>query len=367
MSDHVFQAWHFDGKTPVRRPVDIQAVGRDFYLVETERRHGPFPFIDVTYVGEQNGAHVYGLDESDGWRLGLRGEIPQELTGLLPAPRRYGRWVDRLGFGRAAVAFTAISAAVVALVLFTPQWLAPLIPSSWEQEMGDALVGDFGGRFCATPKGSEALSKMVNALDKDASDLQVEVANIDMVNAVALPGGKVILFQGLIDSARSPDEVAGVLAHEIGHVRERHVMQSLLRQLGLSIVLGGADGAGGSLFNGALSSSYSRDAEREADAHSIKAMSEGGVSPVATAGFFRRLSKIDGSENTEGNAARITGYMSSHPLSSERKKAYENSLIKGKKYTPSLNAAEWKSLQSMCEDDPDVESGFGFDFGKDDS
>jgi len=366
MSDQIFQAWHFDGKTPVRRPVDIQAIGRDFYLVEQERRHGPFPFIDVTYVGEQDGAHVYGLDESDGWRLGLRGEIPAELTGLLPVKRRYGGWVDRLGFGRAAIAFTAISAAVIAVVLFTPQWLAPLVPSSWEQEMGDALVGDFGGRFCSTEQGSKALANMVNTLEEDASDLQVEVANISMVNAIALPGGKVILFQGLIDSARSPDEVAGVLAHEIGHVRERHVMQSLLRQLGLSIVLGGADGAGGSLFNGALSSSYSRDAEREADAYSIKAMSDGGISPTATAGFFRRLSKIDGSENTEGNTARITGYMSSHPLSSDRQKAFENSLIKGKAYRPSLNAADWKALQTMCEDDPDVESGFGFDFDGED-
>ena len=363
MSDAIFRAWHFDGETAVRRPVDIQLIGRQIMLVETERRHGPFDFDQLTYVGEQGGAHVYGLEGRDGWRLGLLGETPAELVPLLPARRRYGKWVDRLGFGRAAIAFAGVSAAVVAVVLFTPQWLAPLIPSSWEKQMGDALVGDFGGRFCATPQGSKALSKMVGALEKNAGDLQVEVANIDMVNAVALPGGKVILFQGLLDTARSPDEVAGVLAHEIGHVREKHVMQSLLRQLGLSIVLGGADGTGGSLLNGVLSSSYTRDAETEADDFSIRAMSNANISPVATAGFFRRLSKIDGSENTDGNAARITGYMSSHPLSSERKKAFENSLVKGKTYAASLTPAEWTVLKSMCKDDPDVKSGFGFDFG----
>ena len=42
-----------------------------------------------------------------------------------------------------------------------------------------------------------------------------------MVNAVALPGGRIILFQGLIDKAKSADEVAGVLAHELGHLRRR--------------------------------------------------------------------------------------------------------------------------------------------------
>ncbi len=357
--DHVFQAWHFDGKSAVRRPVDIQAIGNDFYLTETERRHGPFAFADMTYVGEQNGAHVYGHDEIDGWRLGLRGEIPGELSGLLPPPRRYGGWIDRLGLGKASITFAVISAAVVAVVLFTPQWLAPLVPSSWEREMGDALVGDFGGRFCSTEDGSAALAKMTHALDDNPEDLQVEVANIDMVNAVALPGGKVIIFQGLIDNARSPDEIAGVLAHEIGHVRERHVMQALLRQFGLSIVLGGADGTGGSLLNGALSSSYSRDAEREADDFSIRAMRNANISPAATAGFFRRLSRLDGSDQPDQNAARITGYMSTHPLSGERQRAFENSLEEGKQYAPSLTAAEWQSLKTMCENDPDVESGFG--------
>ena len=73
------------------------------------------------------------------------------------------------------------------------------------------MVGDFGGRFCDTPKGRAALAKLTKSLDGNPKELQVEVANIDMLNAVALPGGKVVLFQGLLDQAKSPDEVAGVL------------------------------------------------------------------------------------------------------------------------------------------------------------
>jgi len=354
-----YSAWHFDGKSAVRRPVTIDLLAKDLLLNERERRHGPFPPEYMNYVGKQGDAHVYGLEGHDGWRLGISGDMPDWLAAVLPAQRRYGGWIDQLGLGPAAVAFTGISAAVIAVVLFAPQWLAPLIPQTLERDMGEALVGDFGGRFCATPEGSKALTKMTESLVEDPSDLQVEVANIDMVNAIALPGGKVILFKGLLNSAKSADEVAGVLAHEIGHVRERHVMQGLLRQLGLSVVLGGADGMAGGMLNNVLSMSYSRDAEREADSYSIKAMKRAEVSPLPTAGFFKRLSKMDGSANSEGRSSNITGYMSSHPLSSERKKAFEASAEKGKDYAPVLTKSEWDDLREMCDKDEDVEDGFG--------
>ncbi len=357
MVERTFKAWFFDGETAVRRSVDIQLIARQIYLVETEMRHGPFYVDRLTYIGEQARADVYGLEGRDGWRLGLLGDVPPDLASLLPAKRRYGGLIDKLGLGKATIALAAVSAAVVAVVVWSPQWLAPLVPSSWEQKMGDAMVGDFGGRFCSTPAGSAALAKMTKSLDSNPADLQVEVANIDMLNAVALPGGKVILFKGLIDEARSPDEVAGVLAHEIGHVRERHVMQGLLRQMGLSVVLGGADGAAGGLLNGALSMGYGRDAEREADTHSIEHLKKARISPEATAGFFKRLARLDGSDRMDGDTAKITGYMSSHPLSNERRKAFAGSLKKDAKYVPALTYAEWTALRNMCRDDKNVKSG----------
>lgn len=346
----------------MRRKVEVQTVGTQFFLLETERRHGPFAFADLEFVANQAGADVYGLDGHDGWRLGLSGPVPQELTAMLPAKRKYGRWVDRLGLGKATIAFTVISAAVVAVVLLTPQWLAPLIPASVDKSIGNALVGDFGGRFCHTPAGDAALKKLTSSLDSNPQDLQVEVAKIDMINAVALPGGKVILFDGLVKQARSPDEVAGVLAHEIGHVREKHVMQALLRQMGLAVVLGGVDGNSGAMVNSMLAMSYSRESEAEADAHSMKALGNAAISPVATASFFERLSELDGSARGGDEGTGITGYMSSHPLSRERKKAFEASILKGKNYKPALTSAEWTELKTMCTQDRKAKSGFGFDF-----
>ena len=357
-----FSAWHYDGKSAVKRVVEVQIVAGNFLLLETERRHGPFAFADLVYVGEKDGADVYGINDIDGWRLGLSGVIPVEITANLPLKRTYGGWIDRIGIGPAAFAFAAVSAAAVAVVLLTPQWLAPLIPASVEQSLGNTLVGDFGGRFCHTKAGSAALTKLVNSLDASPQYLQVEIAKIDMLNAVASPGGKVILFDGLIKQAKSPDEVAGVLAHEIGHVRERHVMQSLLRQLGLSVVLGGFDGTGASLLNGALSVSYTRGSEQEADRYSMKALSGAAISPVATADFFDRIAKLSGEAEGDKKLAAMNGYMSSHPLSAERKKAFQSSIIKGKAYRPALTSVEWTELKTMCAQDRTAKEGFSLDF-----
>ena len=357
-----FDAWHYDGKSAVKRKVEVQIIGQQFFLLETERRNGPFAFADIKYVTRQGEANVYGLEGKDGWRLMLSGPVPSDLSAALPRARKYGGLIDRLGLGKASIAFALASAAAVAVVLFSPQWLAPLIPSSVDQKLGDALVGDFGGRFCSTPAGNAALKKLVRGLDKHPDNLRVEVAKIDMINAVALPGGNVILFDGLVKQAKSPDEVAGVLAHEIGHVREKHVMQALLRQMGLAVVLGGVDGNSGALVNNMLAMSYSRGSEAEADAHSMKVLADADISPVGTASFFDRLAKMDGSAGVLKKESGIAGYLSSHPLSAARKEAFEKSIVKGKKYKPALSQAEWNALKAMCTKDRKAKSGFGFDF-----
>ena len=357
-----FDAWHYDGKSAVKRKVEVQIIGQQFFLLETERRNGPFAFADIKYVTRQGEANVYGLEGKDGWRLMLSGPVPSDLSAALPRARKYGGLIDRLGLGKASIAFALASAAAVAVVLFSPQWLAPLIPSSVDQKLGDALVGDFGGRFCSTPAGNAALKKLVRGLDKHPDNLRVEVAKIDMINAVALPGGNVILFDGLVKQAKSPDEVAGVLAHEIGHVREKHVMQALLRQMGLAVVLGGVDGNSGALVNNMLAMSYSRGSEAEADAHSMKVLADADISPVGTASFFDRLAKMDGSAGVLKKESGIAGYLSSHPLSAARKEAFEKSIVKGKKYKPALSQAEWNALKAMCTKDRKAKPGFGFDF-----
>ncbi|WP_242128789.1 M48 family metallopeptidase [Sphingobium sp. Sx8-8] len=354
-----FRFWHYDGVTAVRRSVLLRPAGDGFWLEEPESgwTGAHTRWSDLTVIGAEADRSVYGNSAIPGWRMGFSGEAPDGIAAHLPRGERYGRWIDRFGFWPAAGVFTVIAALVVWGALAAPGVIAPLIPRSWENRMGDAMVGDFGGRFCRTPAGDAALQALVAQVDPRHEARQVALANIPIVNAVTLPGGRIILFDGLLQQARSPDEVAGVLGHELGHVRHRDTMTGLVRQLGLSVVLGGLGGNTGAYLNGVLAMSYGRDAESAADGVAIDQMREARISPAATAAFFER---IGGKE--EGREAQAMTWLSSHPLSAERRRRFAAAVKPGSAYRPALDQAQWQALRGSCAADPKAAKFWGEGF-----
>ncbi|MET0240499.1 MAG: M48 family metallopeptidase [Sphingobium sp.] len=355
-------AWHYDGRSATRHAV--RAVpGPDGFLIEGETDgfgSGPHRWADVVALDGTGGRSVYGLKGVAGWRLIFDGPPPDSFAVHLPLPARYGRVIDRFGLTRAVIIFAVIAAALVFAVLSAPIWIAPLVPRSVENRLGDAMIGDFGGRFCRTDGGKAALDRLAASLGaQEAGVRSVEIANVPMVNAVALPGGRIILFQGLIAQAGSPDEVAGVLAHEIGHVANRDVTAALIRQLGLSVLLGGIDGNIGGALNGLLSLSYGRKAEMSADGYAIGQLARASISPDPTAAFFDRLGRKSGDK---GSLERATAWISSHPVSADRKTAFQRSRVAGKRYVPALTAAQWTALRGMCAADRHAKKEKGFNW-----
>ncbi|MBB5684352.1 M48 family metallopeptidase [Sphingobium boeckii] len=352
--------WHYDGRTARKRTPRLIASADGFTLVDELGEDGPIAWASLI-AREASGADaVYGLKDRPGWRLGITGAIPPDILAHLPRAERYGRMVDRFGLGRSTTVFLVLAAITVFVVLSAPRWIAPYVPSSWERRLGDAIVGDFGGRLCNGAGGQAALDKLTRRINPKGLPLQVRVANVDMVNAVALPGGKIIIFQELLQEAESADEVAGVLGHEIGHVQHRDVVQALLRQAGLSVLLGGVSGDAGGAFNALLAATYSREAESNADAAAVAGLAAAGISPMGTAGFFQRLAKM---EQKLGRASMALSYVASHPLSHAREKVFAGSAVKGRAYTPALTRDEWDALVNICHNDKDVKRGpfFGFD------
>lgn len=314
-------------------------------------------FADLTFRSHDEQGRVYGLKQRQGWRIGLADPVPPEIMAKLPRTERFGGWIDRIGLVPAAAVSLLLSAAALFTIFKAPDFIAPLVPLSWEKRLGDAMIGDFGGRFCNGPGGQAALDALVQRLEPGNRDLRVRVANINMVNAIALPGGTIIVFRGLLQEAKSPDELAGVIGHEIGHVRNRDVMQSLLRQAGLSLLLGGIGGDAGSYANTLVAASYSREAETEADKFSIRLMKTARVSPEDTAGFFARLSENEAKQDAD----TITlGYLSSHPMSKKREAMFRSSHNPKDGYTPAITATQWRALVDSCANDPDVKTDDGF-------
>jgi beta-barrel assembly-enhancing protease len=351
--------WHFDGNSAARQTGEIIADGEMFYLniggISGERH----AFNDLVFRSERANTPVFGLTGVRGWQIGFDGEIDPAIQAKLPKVEKFGRLIDRAGFIPAAIISVGLSAAALFVIVKSPDFLAPLVPMSWERQLGDAMIGDFGGRFCNGSGGQAALDALAKRIDPKAGDLKIRVANINMVNAVALPGGTIIVFRGLLQEAKSPDELAGVLGHEMGHVRNRDVMQSLLRQAGLSVLLGGFSGDAGGYANTLIAATYSREAEANADAYSIKLMKAAGVSPADTAGFFARLA-VD--EEKLGGAKAALGYLSSHPLSKSREAMFRKSAVPGANYTDSITPQQWRSLLETCATDTDVAKDNGLFF-----
>ena len=353
----LIEASWYDGLSAVRHEGEALWEGGDALTLRTDDDSVDVPLADLDHGERRGPADVYRRKSNAGFRLSLPHTLPPDLAARMPARSDYGAWVDKLGLGKAAAIFAVVSASLAAIFLTAPTWLGPRIPMSWERSLGEAMVGDFGGRLCHTPEGDAALAKLLGKVDPAGQKVRAGVANIDMVNAVALPGGQVLLFDGLIQQAESPEELAGVLGHEVGHVRERHVMSALLRQFGLTILLSGANSGVGDTVFGLASMNYSRDAEREADEYARARMAESEVSPIGAAGFFERIG--GGSEQDSEEAAEDEGsvfdWVASHPAPGERARAYRNAVDENVQYRPALTAAEFEALKSMCEDDPDVE------------
>lgn len=336
----------FDGTSAIRHPVTLRWQAAGLEIARAEGAAEVIPVAALTFNEHRGDRLVYGHRERAGWRLLVPVDAAPAVLERMPQGGKYGGWIDRFGLVRASVVLGLVSAAAVAAVMTAPSWLGPMVPESWEQRIGSALVGDLEQFTCSTPEGDAALAALSRDIDDGKSPITVQLAKIDMVNAVALPGGRVLLFDKLVQEAKSPDELAGVLAHEVGHVRKRHVMQALLRQFGLSILLSGANSDVGGTLGGVAAMGYSREAERQADEYSRMRPAKADISPAATAAFFGRLRKLD---PTAGN--KQLSYLNSHPDSGEREQAFAKAVQPGKAYRPALTPAQFAALKTACKQD----------------
>lgn len=227
---------------------------------------------------------------------------------------------------RAGVAVGALLVVGCALLFwYTPAILAATatsLPISVDAQIGDSAMGDLEaslGPRMNDPTIQAFLDQVIARLEPHASergfDFRIHAIDSPEVNAFALPGGQMVVMRGLLAEAGGPEEVAGVLAHEMAHVTERHGLQSAAhgagRWIALMILIGddsalvGLAGEAASYANG---SAYSREAEAEADAEGVRLMAAAGLDPRALAGFFRRLKARSGSELTG-----VANWLSSHP------------------------------------------------------
>ena len=241
--------------------------------------------------------------------------------------------------------------------------IAPLIPLSAEQRLGAAMdkqvraMIDPGqtdrpfecGTADAEKAGRAALDRLISRLEIAAGlpiPLKAAAVRKADANAIALPGGHIYVFEGLIRQARTPDELAGVVAHEIGHVAHRDGTRSLLQAAGLSFLFGMllGDFTGGGLVviaaRTVVQSAYSRDVETAADRYSVGLMTRAHGDPRALAAILDRVA---------GGAAPGSKILLDHPQTKDRMVAI-NAAADASPGTiePLLPAQDWAALKRIC-------------------
>lgn len=290
-----------------------------------------------------------------GWRLKLPVDAPAAWIARLPRPPRFGGWIDRFGFWQSAAVCSIVSGLLVLAVVTAPGWLAPRIPATWGEGMSDDVVGDLSANVCHTPAADAALAALASKLDRDAAarhlpPVRIELLKWDEVNAVALPGGRVLVFDGLLHAVPSSDALAGVIGHEIGHVRLHHVMKAVLRQYGIAMLLGGYRSRMTNALGNLASLQFSREDEHEADEWSRKRLDEADISPLGTARFFVSLEGDDPAERPEAGRS-FSAYLASHPEPSVRALAFRADFRETRSYRPAIDQRGFSALVNACADD----------------
>lgn len=227
---------------------------------------------------------------------------------------------------------------------FQPSVEAGLISKNQEISMGKDVAAKLEEKYGVVQ--DEEMQERVNRIGQrlvavsDRKDLEYsfKVLNNDEVNAMAVPGGFIYVYKGLLDYMPSDDELAGVLGHEIGHIVKKHSVKQVEKQMALTLLtLVLTKGQGFILADAAmqaLMAGYSRSDEREADEQGFALTNKAGFNPYS---MLITVSKLQDLADAKGNPGY--GLFSTHPEPEIRIERVNKSLAK-MKITPTVAIAE---------------------------
>ena len=207
-----------------------------------------------------------------------------------------------------------------------------------EMELGDLMIEDWifeSGEMdvVSNPTLDSAMeiisNRLLEQLDSSEFNHHIWVVDVDEINAFTLPGGYVIVNQGLIKFSEHPEEVAGVIAHELGHVALGHSRRRMIDFLGqnamraaLGMILSRfIPGFGIYIANALttlLSARMSRGDEYEADEYAAALLTKAGIGTTPQKSLFQKLEQL-----TAANAGTMPAWFLSHPKTEERIAAIE--------------------------------------------
>ncbi|MFN7131157.1 MAG: M48 family metallopeptidase [Myxococcales bacterium] len=358
----VFRGRYFDGKTAAGWDVEVVLRFEGLRLRGLPDRERLWRYHELKQTrGKAPGEPV---------RLERGGELPETLVVNDPAfgaalrdvagDARFEATLSRGAWVRRGAVAALLTAGLAVLFFgWGVDWAAAagarLVPRSWEDKLGELVVREFhtmGGR-CTNPAllatVDEVLARLSSASDS-GYPFRIAVIDHPMVNALAAPGGHLVVFRGLLDRLKTPEELAGILAHEVQHVTLRHSTQALMRELSMSLALsaisGGMDPSQIAVAAKTLGGlRLSRKAESEADLEGMELMLRAGFRGEAMVDAFAVLEDA-------GSPGRALEWLSTHPDTVSRRDALRAALADrapdGEPVMGLPDAEAWKQMVANC-------------------
>ena len=314
-------ATHFDGRSAAGRTVLVRVEDRSLVIVSREAIER-VPLADVG-VSEAFAHAPRMLRLPDGGTLEVH-DAKREFAAALAGAGWRESWVVRLQRAWAAVAigvFALVGAAgwlYVAGVPALARAVANAMPAGVERRLGDSVLAMLDERRFHASRLPRERQLAIETRFLAAAEIAAPGVDVRLlfrrgpVNAFALPGGTIVLFDGLVDLAQDDDQILGVLGHELGHVRARHSTRQLLQALGVGAVAGLLWGdfstvaANVPIVLGVMR--YGRAFEDEADAFALGFMRANGLPPQALVDFFRRVQLDERARGTD-----VPDFLRTHP------------------------------------------------------
>jgi Zn-dependent protease with chaperone function len=325
-----FDAVFYDGKTSARRAVKVRALSHHLHISGPE--------VDqVVELGEVSvDEPLPGAPRS----LRLPGDAQLQtgdhaaVEALFPEANRLESWVHglerRWRYALGAVVVIALFSwwVIVDGVPLAARIAAGFVPASLEAQLGAQTLGAVDQALCKASKLEPARQRalrerfaLLTAGVGDGYDYRLELRSCSIgPNAFALPGGTIVLTDQLVKLAQNDEQVAAVLAHEIGHVRHRHGLRLGLQAAGVAALSAALLGDAVSITNLAimlpsalLQSGYSREFETEADDYAFRRLRQISISPRAFAEMMELLEK----EHRKRSGASMD-YFATHPATAKR-------------------------------------------------
>jgi Zn-dependent protease with chaperone function len=324
---------YLDGQTSTPQAAEIRLVKAGLKITTAHGGERIWPYSEIRQTQGHYAEEPVRLE----WGGGIAETVTVTDADFLHSLRdKAGDEAGRFhnpGF-RGTRLWLTVSAGLIALALSAAiyRWGIPAlaesaanrVPVSWEESLGKSTLDQMvpAPTRIHSPTLDAAIAaivaKLAGTVPQCPYHFQVTLCNQPIVNAFALPGGNIVVFRGLLEQTRSPEELAGVLAHEMQHVLKRHTTRRLIQQTSTGLLISVLSGdATGSVATGLQSAGtlmlmkYSRDEEAEADREGMKMILAAGIEPRGMIGFFQYLKAHD-------KMPQFLTFVSDHPATADR-------------------------------------------------